>query len=257
VPPGASVTPPSFLTEAMKPHIRSFTFDGPVPAGVPGIRNGTLNDRGWGVARNINMGNVANRVFEVSEDPLIPPVDNNIGPLWSLPFDYRMIMNAAIPSPAPAGECLQGIQWGSFGQATPWQTNYAAAIIGPVVQFRYNYTRAKWEILVWDQDNGLAPHVVDCTLQPTFTPDLYIKELRLLYLPHPTSSQLLAYLNGQLVHTYTGTRLQNCYGQSAGSYRMAGYFVTNGSGLTVMTECTFYTNRVWQPFLYPVPPNPA
>lgn len=256
----------------MSHDVRSFAYEvattGSGIIGLPrGIRRGTWLQRARGCARDVISQNdpVTDRVFEVCEDFLIAPEGGGSQPYWSRPWSYSMIQNASIYPNFPAGECVQGIEMGSFLIQTPWQTNFVNSPIPmPVCQLRFNYTRHKWEVLVWDGDTGLAPDVVDCDWQPVsgmWVCDAEIKEFRMDYRPGPNGvgSHLLCYLNGQLVKDYTGQRLDNCFpnvGGGSGVDIRAGYFVTSGSNAASdISEATFYSSRIWQQHWYPSPPN--
>lgn len=236
---------------------RQMRMDVPITTVMPGIRSAGFVDRPWGLMRDVSLPVGNNKIFEICESEVIEPgdtLDTTMGPTWSQPFKFKMIQNCANLPASPTGEWLQGIEWGSFSTIPPFQTTYASAVPTPCVQLRHNLTRAKWEVLVWDGDTTLAPDVVDCLIQPIFTPDLYLKEFMLEYQPSPTTSVLNAYINGVLALRYTGTRLQNCFGFST-SFK-AGYFCTSGdTGIGRMLETGFYTTAIYQPNSLPVPPN--
>lgn len=245
------------------------SFEHDTPAGpqgatsLPGNRSAGFNDRPWSGVRAVNLPTGSNRIFEICKKYLINPGASPApfhwlgGPMFSQPFTYRMIINPGNVFETPAGEALVGIEWGSFGVGPPFQDNYVGGQNGPVFQFRWNYTREKFELMVWDADTGTPPIVIDCDLQPTFTPDLYIKEFKMEYLPAAGGLSVLnCYLNGELAISYSGDRLQNCYG--ADSNYGAGFFTCGGtSGNLTLSDSTFYANIIHMPNFYrfPVPAN--
>jgi len=223
---------------------RKFRYDLQVPAGstIPGFRSASYIDKALGIVRYVDLPAGTNKIFEICEKLLVDPFN-----VWALPFSYKMLQNQGNNVGTQAGESLQGIQWGSFSQNPPWQTNYASASTGSVIQLRFNSTSQKWEVLVWDTDTGTPPDVVECTLQPSFQVDYHLVELRMDYTPVVGGgSTLKAYLNGQLAHTYSGTRLDNVLLAGNNDGFAAGYFVTQGTS-GARSEAGFYDNAIYQP----------
>lgn len=223
---------------------------------TPGIRSAGYSEKCFGSARYVSTPTGANKVWEVFENPIVPRTSGV--PNSARPFVFAMVVNAANGNSAIAGECLQGIEIGSFNQLTPWQTTYAFAAYGPVMQLRYNYTVSRFEVLVWDGDSGTPPEIVPCTINPTWICDTHIKEFVLDYRPSPVAgvSRLNAYLNGQLALSHSSAMLDSVAGSGA-TMCEAGYFITNGSGVgSSWVEAGFYGGKIYQPFEYANPRNP-
>lgn len=211
-----------------------------------GTRSAGFSDKAWGTNRQIGTPAGANKMVEVCESEVTPPFGIEA---HEMPFSFRMWLNAGTPSGTKTGECLQGIEWGSFTTLTPWATQYANSTAPQfVTQLRYNFTTSKWEWVVWDGDLLLAPASGDCDIQPAFTPDLNMVEARIDYDPGTSAATrvLTFYLNGSLAKTYIGQRLETI---GATQQHLAGYFVTNGSNATnVLPDAIFGANKIYQPY---------
>lgn len=236
---------------------RRMSMSFPVSSAVGGQRSAGFVDRAWGLERDITLPAGNNKIFEVVEQEVIEPgetLDNTMGDVWNQPFKYKMVQNCGNPPTIgpPVGEWCQGIQWGSFFAAPPFQSNFSAG--NACLQLRYNQGTVKWELVIYDGDGVTPPTVQNCDIQPLFTPDLYVKELMLEYEPLSSPRVLKAYINGVLAKTYTGGRLETM--STGGFPTKAGYFVTSGSsGTGTMAETGFYHNAIYQPFSLPSPPN--
>lgn len=224
-----------------------------------GQRSAGFVDKFIGTARYISTPVGSNKVFEVVEDFLIYPAKAP-GPHaygWNSPIIFTMVLNSMSGNAAaPAGECLQGIEIGSFGQLTPWATNYAFGN-GPVLQLRYNFTLTRWEVLVWELDTETPPDVVPCSVQPPFVIDNGIVELMMVYEPNLAGdTSLRCYIDRVLVHTYTGGRLNVVPVSGTSEPRGCGYFMTNGTGAAQSwTEGGFYFGRVYEPMNFTAMPG--
>lgn len=250
------VTARPFAASMLAENLRSFVYNiKPSVGNWPGIRTAPL---GAEVVRNkclwasTTLG--ANKLYECSEHYGLQPSDGR-KTIWQRPFLFKQVQNALTTDLGGAlGECVQGIEFGSFGVGIPWQTNFVAANEGPVIQLRYNFTLVRWEVLVWDFDVGTAPDIVPCTVQPFgFLPDQGFPELMIVYKPGPggVGSAFLAYLNGILVHTYQGARLDNCYNGAFAEMSGAGFFAASGSSATNrVIEAGFYRNMIYTPDNY-------
>lgn len=250
---GVSITPQ--VISPMDPSFRAFSHWAPIPTsgGYPrGTRSTGFVDKFLGHARYVNTPVGSNKMFEVVEDWLIYPAKaaGAYAGGWQLPIVFKMTMNAMSGNTAaPAGECFQGIEIGTFGQGTPWASNYVTGV-GPVLQLRYNFALSRWEVLVWDYDQLTAPDVVACSIQPTFAVDLEPREVGLVYSPNVGGTAILqALIDGVIVHTYSGGRLNNVPVNATSEPRGCGYFMTNGTGATQSwAEGGFYHGRVYEPF---------
>ena len=241
--------------ELMSPHYRQLSNNYALTSIVPGVRSAGFTDRAWGSTRAVTLPVGVNKIWELTQNSLVH--------LTSVPelnkaFTYSVVINAGNTFATPSGEALVGIQWGSFQNVPPFQTTYVSSTQGPVFQLRFNYTRAKFELLVWNGDNGAPPTVTDLTIQTPFTPDLYIKEFKMEYLPAAAGGSVLnCYLNGELGLSYSGADLQDCF--LAESTFGPGIFMTGGdSGTEFFSETGFFDSRIYTPgwFAYPSPPNP-
>jgi hypothetical protein len=163
------------------------------------------------------------------------------GGVWA-PFYFSMRMNRTNPVGTTAGERFQGIGWGDTpGVDTPWATNLASdSGCQSTVQLRYNLTREKWEVFLW---NTIAAVTLDCDIQPGFSVDTIFGFPAIEW----TGSQFKFYLNGQLAKTVTPP---GDYDFFFGTINGNGpyFFYTNGSGSGAAAgEAGFYQGHVYQP----------
>jgi len=245
---GVSVSPASAQLALMDHGFRVFDHWVPMSAGWPkGVRSAGYTDKPSGWSRYVNTPTGANKMFEVVDYALIYP-DMTTG--WGAnPILFKMILNAANGNSFLAGECFQGIEIGSFGVGTPWQTNYAIGTC-PCMQLRYNFVLTRWEVCVWDGDSATAPDIVACSVQPGFAVDLGVSECVMHYLPRTGGGSVLnCYINGTLVHSYTGARLDNITQGGTTEPMGCGYFLTNGSNAGAQwSEGGFYGGRIFEPY---------
>jgi hypothetical protein len=232
---------------------RWFSMDYPLAGltNVGGIRSVGFVDKYIKGDRVVDTGPGIDKIFEVYEYYVTDPYG-----LFTTPFKYRMLQNAANLVGGYAGEVFQGIQWGSFQTVPPWQTTYATSspATSAVLQLRYNFTLTRFEVCVWDTDTGTPPDIVACDINPLFQADFHKVEFRMDLTPgDPANSYagsvLRCYLNGQLAKTYTGQHLDNAVLVGTTDGIGAGYFVTSGSNGSLMTEAGFYSENVIQQFL--------
>jgi len=256
-----SGSPASLLTRGHS--FRKFTYENIVTGStLPGIRNvAGVVERARVSARDFVTTGQVNKIWELCENFLISPfmADGVVPTIRSgMPIDFRMIMNAFTVSNV-AGECFQGIEIGSFNGVPPFSTTYAANFsCQGVIQFRYNFALSRWEIFCWNGDavTPTVPDVVVCNINPTFTPDNYIKEVRMNYQPNGGINAVLdCYVNGELVHSYQSAQLDELAAGSFGGLGCGYFFTTGSNALNNMIEGTYYMNGIYQPWSYPVPAN--
>lgn len=241
---GVHISPQPAHSLHLSPFYREFSHWCPVGTSYPyGIRSTGHTDKYLGACRYVNTPTGANKLFEVVEQLVVSPDASSN--MFGAPIVFAMVLNAANGNAAIAGECLQGIEIGSFNQPTPWATNYTFSP-APVLQLRYNFTLTRWEVLVFDA-GGDAPVVYACDYQPGFAVDLGIIEAKLQWLPSTTGDSVLnAYLGGRLAKSVSGGILN---GLISSTPFACGYFITNGSSAGAnWTEAGFYGGKVYAPY---------
>lgn len=230
---------------------------GPVPTSIFSSANG-FRSTGYSeflrnLVREISLPVGANKIYERCLGDAVAGLSSN-GPAnqvttWGVKdVTIQCLINPPTVSGSPTGETFIGIELGSFGITVPWQTGYTGAS-GPTVQFRYDYTNSRFEVCCWDQDPGIAPERQTCTLNPTFGPDVYAQEFKMVVSPNGgTNGTVKCYLSGTLVHTYQSARLDLSLSAMAATGTGPGFFVCNGSNAAIsLTDCIFYELQVYAP----------
>lgn len=209
----------------------------------PGVRSATYTEKAWGMARYLTCTAGANKVLNVCTKPLVWLHTDGTPPSpYARDWEFAMMVNPQNVLTTPTGECLQGIQLGAFDAFTPYQTNYASDVTGGgVIQLRYNFALSRFELCIWDADNGLAPEIVPTTFNPTFSADLNAKLMRLVLKWNNGAPYVQCWLDSTMALQHSSTRLTNfCNGSPAYG---PGYFVTSGSNaLWQILEAGFHEN---------------
>lgn len=226
-------------------------FPNTIPATTtPGARSaGFAFERPNGYSFTFNAASgVANRMYEICSNDFVCTSDTSSA--FITPFRYRIRMNKANCN-LPAGECFQGIQWGSFLTLAPFQTNYAAAPATECVfQLRWDFVNNRWEVCFWDGDVGVAPVRETCTTQTPFDTDLIGAVCELVYFPSDNGATMFCYVNGILLHTFTNARFITNLLISNSDAKREGIFVCTGSNAAnVMSEISYQQGQIYNPIV--------
>lgn len=223
----------SLLNEMLGMYVRTFPFEA-----EPGYK---VTDAGYVTTLNppsarLQTATGANKgveYYEYIHDNCLGS-DASGGDVFSL----RTIVRATLTELAtlnPQGEMLAGIEWGSLRCHPPFDTNWNVNGLNSI-QLRYNVVRDKWEFMIYDGDGVVAPTVEDCSVQYRAPQAGTKTELMIDYQP---GTAALCYLDGKLVHTYTGTRLVGFAENTSGCDAGGGVFVTSGSHASGRTTARF------------------